>query len=228
MLFVLPLSTLAQEPAFMEAATHPGQGQFYSRLLFFGSEGDEYAAALKLSYGIIADLALQLDGEHRWLPDESDLTTSTVRLKYRILQKDLSPLNTWRASVLVGADFPEGGDPAPRLGAVTTAILGRHGLNGQIDWTGNQSEPDEFMLNTSYLYRIAPVEYSQTTKAAWYTMLELLNTFHDNSDRYIDIAPGLLYEARRWAAEISIRLPLDESGPRETDYTIEAGVRYLF
>jgi hypothetical protein len=225
---LLPLAGRAQEPTFMEAATHPGQGQFYSRALLFASEDDDYATLLKLSYGIVADLALQLDGQYEALNDASDLATGSVRLKYRILQRDLTPLNTWRASILAGAEKAEGIDTAARLGLVTTTILDRHGLNGQVDWTGTPSEPDEFEINVSHLYRIVPAEYAADTKGAWYTMLESLNTVRDNGDYRIDVAPGLLYEAAKWAAEASIRLNVAEEGDPEPDYIAALGLRYLF
>ena len=112
--------------------------------------------------------------------------------------------------------------------AVTTAILGRHGLNGQLDWAGNPSRPDEFLLNASHLYRLFPAEYGPDTTGSWYTILEWLNTINDEGDYSIDVAPGLLYEAWKWAAEAGVRLPVAERAYPEPDYTIEVGVRYLF
>ena len=75
-------------------------------------------------------------------------------LKQRVMRKDLGPLDTWRASVLAGADLPgkegvrESTHVSPRLGVATTAILGRHGLNGQVDWTGRIGE-DELCASSS-------------------------------------------------------------------------------
>jgi hypothetical protein len=219
----------AQEPTFMGAATHPGQGQLYSRALFLASDNDEYEAHARLAYGIVSRLAFVLDGHHEWLDDETDYSSVTTRLKVRILQKDFGPINTWRASIVGGVEFPEYEDPAPHFSIVTTAIINRHGFNGQIDWAGYSSDPDEYMVNASHLYRLSPAKYSAATKAAWYTQLEWLNTFYDNGDFETRIAPGLLYEARRWAAEVGIRLPVADSGSEpDGETTIATGFRYLF
>ena len=237
----------AQEPAFMEAATQPGANQSYARLLFlFGERSDansavdEFTARIKLAYGVDANLAALVDADYQHVRsdpgDESEegFSLSTLRLKYRLFKRDLGPLNTWRASVLAGADIPGTSDElardhaSPRLGMVTTAILGRHGLNAQVDWTGRVDDPDLFAVNASHLYRLAPTEYSAQTAGAWYTMVESLNEFSDSGDSRTDLAVGILYEARRWAWEASYRLPLAENWPSEIDYQVETGVRYLF
>jgi hypothetical protein len=218
----------AQEPTFMGAATHPGQGQVYGRALFAVEDGENYEIHARAVYGIVSRLALQLDAHHEWLADESDDSSGTVQLKYRVLQNDFSPLNTWRASVVGGVEFISDGDPAVHVGIVTTSIINRHGLNGQIDWAGYASDPDETMLNISHLYRIAPAQYRADTKGAWYTQLESLNTLYDDGDYEMDLAPGLLYEARKWAAEVSLRLPVAGNYVDQPDYTLATGVRYLF
>ena len=237
----------AQEPAFMEAATQPGADQYYARLLFLVGERsdadsavDEFTARIKLAYGVDANLAALLDADFQHVrsnpgsESEEGFSQATLRLKYRVLRHDLGPLNTWRASVLAGADIPGTSDElardhaSPRLGMVTTAILGRHGLNAQFDWTGRVGDPDLFALNASHLYRLAPAEYSAQTSGAWYTMVESLNEFSDSGDSRADLAVGILYEARRWAWEASYRLPLAENWPSEIDYQVETGVRCLF
>jgi len=237
----------AQEPAFMEAATQPGANQSYARLLFlFGERSDansavdEFTARIKLAYGVDANLAALADADFQYVRsdpgDESEegFSLATLRLKYRLFKHDLGPLNTWRASVLAGADIPGTSDElardhaSPRMGMVTTAILGRHGLNAQVDWTGRVDDPDLFAVNASHLYRLAPTEYSAQTSGAWYTMVESLNEFSDSGDSRTDLAVGILYEARRWAWEASYRLPLAENWPSEIDYQVETGVRYLF
>jgi len=237
----------AQEPAFMEAATQPGANQSYARLLFlFGersdadSAGDEFTARIKLAYGVDANLAALVDADYQHVRsdpgDESEegFSLATLRLKHRLFKRDLGPLNTWRASVLAGVDIPGASDElardhaSPRLGMVTTAILGRHGLNAQVDWTGRVDDPDLFAVNASHLYRLAPTEYSAQTAGAWYTMVESLNEFSDSGDSRANLALGILYEARRWAWEVSYFLPLAENGPEEIDYQVETGVRYLF
>lgn len=212
----------------MSAATQPGQGQMYSRTLFTMEDNDDYMVHGRLVYGIVSKLALQLDAHYEWLTDKDDYSTAAVRLKYRVLQKDFGPINTWRASVVGGIEFLSNDDPATHLAAVTTAIINRQGFNGQIDWTHYDSQPDEVMLNASHLFRITPAKYSAGTKGAWYTELESLNTVYDNGDYEIDLAPGLLYEARKWAAEISLRLPIAGNYYDQPSYTLATGLRYLF
>ena len=46
-------------------------------------------------------------------------------------------------------------------------------------------------------------------------------------DSRVDVAIGVLYEARRWAWEISGRLPIEQDWQRETDCTVTTGVRFL-
>jgi len=242
---LLPLAGAAQEPTFMDAATQPGLGQYYSRLLLSTAEyrengalHEEQAVLAKLAYGLPANLALQLEGEFSSVAsdagDASGFALATVRLKYRFLRRDLGPLDTWRAAFLAGADLPgtrkslAPDDPAGRLGAVTTAILGRHGLNAQIDWRATPSAADGFALNASHLYRLAPAEYAPDTKGAWYSMLESLNAFDSDGAWRADLAGGLLYEARRWAAEASIRTTAGATGLRENRHLLAAGLRYLF
>jgi hypothetical protein len=238
------IDAAAQEPTYMDAGTHPGAGQFYSRLLVSrseyedaGTEIEELAADLKLVYGIRPTLALLADVEFADLSanddDETGLLSSTLRLKYRLFKHDLGPLNTWMASVFAGVTVPGDLDATanldtyPSCALVTTTILDRHGLNGALEWEEYGSEPDRFTVNASYLYRIAPAEYTADTRGAWYTMLESLNQFTDAGDSRSDAAVGILYEARRWACEASLRLPIGQDWPREEDHRVTVGLRYL-
>ena len=238
---------LAQEPLYMEGATHPGRGQFYLRTQALFTDykdssdaGERLVSRTKLVYGIRGNLAALLDADIAHLRfHDSDTTAGlsnlAVRLKYRVIQRDLGPLDTWRTSLFAGADLPAGnsrlapGHLQPRLGVATTAILGRHGLNGEAAWTRRPGRnPDEFEFNASHLYRIAPVRYAPDTRAAWYTVAESLNTITSHGDYQSDLALGILYEARHWAAEGGVRLPLIQDGPREFRYEAIMGIRYLF
>lgn len=186
-----------QEPTFSEAGTHPGGGQHYSRVLLYDS-----ALHLKHAYGLTGRRALTAD--LRLAPD--GIPAATLRLKQRIWQHDTGPINTWRASLQAGIDWRETRDPAPRIGLVSTTIRGRHGLNAQIDLNAAAPNPERIALNASHAYRLHPARYAADTPGAWYTLLETLNTLSpDNSNIRADLAAGLLYEARRWAAELSLR-----------------------
>ncbi len=236
---------VAQEPTYMEAATHPGAGQFYLRLLASrsvyrqdGAAADLHAAAIRVAYGLRPTLAALLESELAALDtdrdDETGLRLTTLRLKYRLFKADLGPLNTWRTSLTGGVAIPGDVDdgtlpsePSPRCGVVSTAILGRHGLNAGVEWQAGGEAADRVALNGSYLFRLAPDVYTAETRGAWYTMTESLNAVAEGGEADADVAVGLLYEARRWACEVSLRLPLDRHGARERDYTITAGLRLL-
>jgi hypothetical protein len=234
----------AQEPTFMDAATHPGAGQFYARLLLSRSEYEQAAtevklntAILKLSYGIQPTLALLLDGEFADLStggrDETGLRQTTLQLKYRLFKLDTGPLNTWRMSMLAGLALPGNMETLspdnayPRGSLVSTAILGRHGLNAEFKWDGYRNEAERLSVNGSHLYRLSPSEYRLDTRGAWYSMVESLNEFTTDGDSRHDVALGMLYEARRWAWEASLRLPIARNGPRDDTYNLTMGVRFL-
>ena len=108
---------LAQEPAFMEAATHPGRGQAYGRLLLTWEDGDDLAvgsdvrearATVKLAYGLTARTALLVDATATRLErvdldrQDAGLEEVALRLKQQVLRHDFGPLNTWRTSLLAG------------------------------------------------------------------------------------------------------------------------------
>ncbi len=244
LLVAMSAAAIAQEPTFMDAATHPGAGQLYSRCLVScleykeaGADAELTAAIIKLAYGIESTLALLLEGEFAHLSqdahDETGLGRTTLQLKYRVFKHDFGPLDTWRASLLGGATIP--GDMTaygqshayPRGSLVSTAILGRHGLNAAVGWEECGDEPDRIAVNGSYLYRLAPSVYTAATRGAWYSMVESLNDWAEAGDYRCRLALGLLYEARRWAWEISGRLPVAQVWQRETHYTIAMGLRWL-
>jgi hypothetical protein len=228
----------------MDAATHPGAGQLYSRLLISRSEYEEdgadaelSTATLKLSYGIRPTLAFVFEGDFAHLStdenDETGVGLTTFQLKYRLFKQDLSPLNTWRTSILGGIAVPGNLDDSspdtayPQASLVSTAILGRHGLNAEVKWEEYGHEADRIAVNGSHLYRLSPAEFTATTRGAWYTMLESLNDFTDDGDSRFDVAPGILYEARRWAWELSLRLPVEQDWPQDNDYSVTMGLRFL-
>jgi len=59
-------------------------------------------------------------------------------------------------------------------------------------------------------------------------MVEALNYFDRDGNRQSDAAVGLLYEARRWAAEASFYLQEPEEGLRSNQSRLAIGGRYLF
>ncbi len=225
-LWVMALS--AQEPFFMEAATHPGAEALYSRLLWTspplsGGEGGGLLES-KNAYGFTARRALLFDLGL----DTDGVSDGSVRLKQRIWQRDTGPIDTWRASVQGGMSWRDGADPGARLGLVSTSIRGRHGWNLQVDWADAALAQRRFSVNASHLYRIHPVRYAAETSGAWYTMLESLNSVSSDGDVAADAAIGLLYEGRRWAGEISIRLLEPGEGLSTSDTLLGLGARMLW
>lgn len=196
-----------QEPTFMEAGTHPGGGQNYSRALWYDGEG-----VFKHALGLTGRRAVL--GEVRM--SDGGVTGGGARIKQRILQRDTGPIDTWRMSVQGGVDWREGREPGVRAGVVSTTIRGRHGVNAAVDVNAGAPGRERIGLNASHVYRIWPARYAADTAGAWYTMLETLNDLSPDGDLRGDVAAGLLYEARRWAAEVSVR--------REDGETLRVGL----
>jgi hypothetical protein len=235
---------LAQEPVYMEAATHPGRGKVTLRLLTVraveerggGEERRTTRGVFKGAWGISGRLAALVDAEWdrvRGTAEADGLAKVSLRVKQRIHKRDLGPVDTWRTSLQLGAEIP--GDESVhgprrvggRWGLVSTAIWGRHGWNGEIDWTARSSERDEMEVNASYVFRLAPARYGATTRDAWYAVAESLNQWFEGGSNRHDLALGVLYEATQWAAEVSLRLPVKQEAGIERDVSWAAGVRYL-
>lgn len=75
---------------------------------------------------------------------------------------------------------------------------------------------------------MSPKEYAADTHAAWYALCEVNGLYETNGDHEVLIAPGIMYEARTWTAEISVQLPLwnDIEERAELDYAIVTGIRF--
>jgi hypothetical protein len=202
-----------QEPTFMEAGTHPGTGQNYSRAVWFDGQ-----SIFKHAYGITSRQALMGDVKL----DGDGLAGGGLRFRQRFWQQDTGPIDTWRASVQAGMDWRDGRDPGLRAGVVSTAIRGRHGFNLQGDVNAALPANERFSINASHVYRVHPVQFTADTPGAWYTMVESLNWVSPDGDARGELATGILYEARRWAAEVSLRWV------NEDTLRIGTGIRMLW
>jgi len=218
---------------------------------------DKVVATTALTYGIRRDLSATLevpldlsfeDSQSGGAIDEEFGTTdASFSLKWRPFQWDLNPLNSVRVAFFGGLEAPTGtGDFSshswdPFAGAVFTAILGRHGVNQAISYKLNtggddfntragDGPDDAFRYDTSYLFRLSPATYSAETTAATYLTLELNGLYETNGDNEILFGPGLLYEARTFAVEASIGLPIVQEVDQrpETDLVVTVGFRILF
>lgn len=171
----------------------------------------------------------------------------TAMAKWRVVQKDTSALDTFRLSLVGGLDVRTGDTPFtgdsydPLLGVAATGIRGRHGVNAALLWkftTGGNDEPiypgestaDLFRYDAAYLYRLHPARYSTDTHGAFYAVIEVNGTYETNGDHELFIAPGLMYEAAKWTAELSVQAPVWERVDHRAEYefAIVAGLRFSF
>lgn len=176
--------------------------------------------------------------------DSGELDIGDVRLlgKWRFWRHDTGPIDTQRLGLLFGLqlDTASGRSIAPwfardstdpMLGVVYTRVSGRHGLNASIEATlSTAGRADELRHDAAWLYRVSPQEYTADTHAAWYGVLEWNGRSETNGDHEAFLAPGLMYEARKWTGELSVQVPvLQELDHRaEIDFAVVLGVRLLF
>jgi hypothetical protein len=175
------------------------------------------------------------------------LADPALAVKWRPWQRDLGPVDSVRFAVFGGVEAPSGDDHFssdswdPFVGGVATAILGRHGFNQSVSYKLNGGDgrplaragdgPDNALrLDTAYLFRIDPVAYTARTSAATYVTLELNGLREDGGDHEVFLGPGLLYEARTYALEATVGLPVarDLSRRSEAELRVTLGARLLF
>ena len=207
-------------------------------------------------YGVTGDLAAmvhvpvidrRVDGPGFSHDDTTGLGDITLMGQYRFLKQDTGPINTLRGALQFGVEVPSYVDQLssdsfdPLLGVAFTQIDGRHGTGASVQWkfnTGGQDDPisggnagdDALYYNGSYLYRLTPKAYQADTTASFYFQTELNGLYETNGDHELLFAPGLLYEATDWAAELSVRLPVVEDVDHrpETRWSVVLGIRLLF
>lgn len=167
--------------------------------------------------------------------------------QHRFWQLDTGPIETQRAVVFGGLHIPTFTDGIssesfdPFLGAAYTRIEGRHGYNvaGQIhintngDDTGitfGDTGANAFRLDAAYLYRLAPVTYDIHTTGSWYATAEAFGRYETNGDREVILAPGLMYEGKRFALTLAVEVPayqdLDHRSEQAVGLALE--LRILF
>lgn len=179
--------------------------------------------------------------------NEAGLGDVSVALKWRFWQHDTGPIETRRLAAIGGLRAPTGTDALssdgvdPFVGLVFTMVEGRHGVNAAARYlfatdgldspiSAGMGRDDWLALETSYLYRLSPSAYTNETAGSLYAAVESFVDYETNGDTEWRLAPGLLWEARRWAAEASVILPVAESIDRraETDWGLALGLRVLF
>jgi len=219
---------------------------------------EDYQFRTTLSRGITRDLSMSarfdLIARDRATPlsldnrdTEQGIGDVTVLAKYRFYQDDSTGLNTRRLSAIGGMQFRSGDRPFtsdgynPIVGLTYTQIAGRHGLNGAVSYLfttngvedavlAGQGDADLFRYDAAYLYRLSPEKYTVDTYGAFYGVLELNGYYETNGDHELLIAPGIMYEAAKWTAEIAVQLPLvqDIDHRARNEITVVAGIRFSF
>jgi len=177
--------------------------------------------------------------------DEFGIADSTLLVKWRVFQDDPAPAETTRFSLVGGLQIPGDSDFTwdsssnafdPIIGCVFSMVRGRHGFNADALWefyTGgdrDQGKGDSLRFDASYLFRLAPVQYTAETTGAFYAVAEL-NGFYDvNGDRELFFSPGLMYEARRFTLDATVMIPVYQNVDyrAETEIVVGFGVRISF
>lgn len=210
------------------------------------------------SVGLLGNLSLTLDipvvlADRRRTPSglrdtDSGVADFSVYAKWRIYQLDSSPVNTLRLSLVGGLELPTGDgrfssdSVDPLFGIVLTSVQERWGFNAalrtKINTSGGGSDAilpgdspaDAFRHDSSVLYRLDPAAFSAATEGATYAMLELNGLYEANGDYELRIAPGILYEGRSMALELSVILPAYQhiSHRAPTNWGLAVGFRLLF
>lgn len=221
-------------------------------------EVTEWVSLTELTYGLTGNLSVRASvpvilrrADSPATQDDTDFGTDdlTLTLRYRAWQNDFGPVDTARLMLIAGSDVPTGSDPfssdhlQPLLGMTFTYIHDRHGFsvagvykfNFESDSDKPYIRPDDgggdFVTgDVSYLYRLQPEQYREDSVDALYAVLEVNTVFDTGGEYEVFVSPGLLYEARQFAAEVSVQLPVArevELRP-ELDFTVTVGFRWLF
>jgi len=210
------------------------------------------------AYGFASDFAVMLHvplvardvDDPTGFTEEGDnlgLGDLTLMAQWRFLRIDHGPIDTTRVGFNFGAELPSGDEGYssdsvdPFVGLSLTHIRGRHGFGFDTRYkfnTGDRADPfmggdgdeDAVFYNASHLYRLTPARYQADTYGALYWQTELNGVYEANGDHELLFSPGLLYEARGWAAEVSVQLPVFERVDErpETDFAVVVGLRLLF
>ncbi|MEM6257138.1 MAG: hypothetical protein AAGI37_02340 [Planctomycetota bacterium] len=217
---------------------------------------DQFTYETAIAYGITADLTLMSHLPLMYRDYAEPVTSNSesfgvddlhVMLKYRFFQQDVGNIDTVRMSLMGGVELPSYSDQFssesfdPFIGWAMTMIEGRHGIGAHAKYKWNtggdpyeiefgDGQSDAIRLDGSYLYRIDPVAYTIDTTKSTYVMVELNQRYETNGDYETLLSPGILIEAQSWAAEIAVRLPINQQVDHraELDWALTFGLRFTF
>jgi len=252
-------SSSAQSPIIGFGAMQPAKGHFYTHVMpfyrqFDGNESTQdrdvrqVSIAAQVSYALLSNVAVTLDVPFYFNHlDPSSIATGdsstgfgdmSLLAKWRFWQHDTGPTDTLRLALLGGIQIPGGTTSYldsteegwnPLLGAVFSAVQGRHGGNFSALWefnTEGESQPEGGLrCDLSYLFRLAPEAYGEeTSHAAWYLVAELNGLYETNGNQQLFFSPGLMYEATWYTLDISVMLPVVQELKDRPDLEIAVGV----
>lgn len=222
------------------------------------TDGEDVTLLNSVALGLSGELGLQFDLPYRFRDieglsgggdvDTSGLLDSEISLKWRVWKQDLGPVDTARFAVIGGAQLPTGADRFssdsvdPFVGAAFMYIGGRHGLGASARWlftTGGvdgapvgpgDTTADLLEADVAYLFRLAPDAYGDEFVASWYAVAEISALYETNGDAEAFFAPGILYEAPRFALEANVQVPIgqDLSSRPDREVIVTLGLRLLF
>lgn len=266
LLFLAPAR--AQEAMYTQAATMPGPGtavlreqvhffRFGQSPLTGARQEDKLEVSTGAQIGLARALSLTVDVPISFSRSEdasgdvdSDKGVEDIdlMLKYRVFMDNPGGIDTTRVALLGGAMVTSGDDRdfasqsvSPHVGAVFTAVRGRHGFNQDLLFTlttggtetensGGEGPAEALAFDSAYVYRLAPGAFTSESAGAWYATAEVNGLYETNGDVELRWAPGIMYEGREWGLEIMAQFPLwNELDHRaELDFGIGVGVRVLF
>jgi hypothetical protein len=217
---------------------------------------DKVVATTSLAYGLTRDWSLSLEMPlvyERSSPtggstaEDVGLSDLLLAVKWRPWQLDLGPVDSLRFAMVGGVEIASGDGEFssdsfdPSIGGVFTGILGRHGFNAAAIFKHNtggdpygtragDGPADAVRLEGSYLFRLIPAAYAVETTAATYLTFELNSLYETNGDWELIVGPGILYEARTFALEAAVGLPVLRAADERptTDLVLTVGARFLF
>jgi hypothetical protein len=217
---------------------------------------DKVVATTSLAYGLTRDWSLSLEMPlvyERSSPtggstaEDVGLSDLLLAVKWRPWQLDLGPVDSLRFAMVGGVEIASGDGEFssdsfdPSIGGVFTGILGRHGFNAAAIYKHNNGDDpygtragdgpaDALRLEGSYLFRLIPAAYAVETTAATYLTFELNSLYETNGDWELIVGPGILYEARTFALEAALGLPVLRAADERptTDLVLTLGARFLF
>ena len=184
---------------------------------------------------------------------EFGLGDAALFARYEVYRSD-KPGRTIRIAPFAGVRLPTGrdgktGDGSTDVfgGLIATIASTQWVLDSQLRYDHNR-EANGFergvstSIESSFQYRLSPGKITQETSAFVFGVLELSANYYErnrlggvtdpNSGGFqVFLTPGLQYSARRWIADLGVKVPVlnDLNGTAlETDYSLLASIRVNF